>query len=84
MAQEKKKVRFGPNYIAIEDSSLVDKVYYDPETLTLDAVFKKGARYRYRRVPAKVFAHFVLAKSMGGFFNRNIRNKYAFQEVKGT
>lgn len=77
----KKKVRFGPNHIAISDSTLVDKVYYDPDTSTLDAVFKKGARYRYRGVGPKVFAKFVLAKSMGKFFNSKIRTKYQYQPV---
>ena len=77
----KKKLRFGPAHISIEDSTLVDRVYYDPETNTLDAVFKEGARYRYRGVTPKVFAKFVLAKSMGKFFNTNIRTKYQYQPV---
>jgi len=80
-SKKKPRVSFGSKHIAVEGSSLVEKVFYDPETLTLDAVFKKGARYRYKRVPAKVFAKFVLAKSLGSFFNKEIRNRYAFQLV---
>lgn len=75
------KAYFGKVYIEITDSTLVDKVFYDPETLTLDAVFKKGARYRYRRVPAKVFAQFVLANSKGKFFNTNIKKSYVVEKI---
>ncbi len=78
---KKPRVAFGSKHITVEDSSLVEKVFYDPNTLTLDAVFKKGTRYRYKRVPPKVFSQFVLAKSMGKFFNAKIRNHYAFQLV---
>lgn len=88
MAQKtKKKVHFGPNHIKVEDSTMVDRVYYDPETNTLDAVFRKKKetdterRYRYRGVGPKVFAQFVLAKSMGKFFNSKIRTKYQYQPV---
>jgi hypothetical protein len=86
MAQKRKKVHFGSQHITIEDSSLVDRVYYDPETNTLDAVFKgknkkEETRYRYRGVGPKVFAKFVLAKSMGKFFNSKIRKKYQYQPV---
>lgn len=89
MAQQKrKKVHFGTQHITVSDSKLVDRVYYDPETNTLDAVFKRAGkpeagekRYRYRGVGPKVFAQFVLAKSMGKFFNSKIRTKYQYQPV---
>ncbi len=80
-SKPKKKVRFGPAHIDVEDSTLINKVFYDPETNTLDAEFKKGARYRYRGVTPKVFAKFVLAKSMGKYFNSHIRTKYQYQPV---
>jgi hypothetical protein len=83
----KTEPKFGTHSIKVRDSALVSKVFYDPNTLTLDAVFIKKAlmkktRYRYKRVPAKVFAEFVLAESMGAYFNKNIRNRYAFQQVE--
>lgn len=67
------KAYFGKRFIEVQDSSLITKVLYDTETRTLDAVFKNGARYRYRRVPHKVFADFVLANSLGRFFNTSIK-----------
>jgi hypothetical protein len=86
--KKRTKAYFGKVYIEITDSTLVDKVFYDPETCTLDAVFKKrgggeGARYRYRRVPAKVFAQFVLANSKGQFFNKNIKKGYVVEKIEG-
>ncbi len=82
-ATTRTKAYFGKKFITVEDSAMIDKVFYDPETQTLDAVFKKGARYRYRRVPAKVFAQFVLANSMGSFFNKNIRKSYVVEKIEG-
>lgn len=84
---KRKIAHFGSRYIEVEDSTMINKVYYDPETQTLDAVFRKGktgedgSRYRYRNVPTKVFAEFVLAKSLGKFFNKNIKKGYVVEKV---
>ena len=85
MSVRKKRTRayFGSKSITVEDSTLVNRVYYDPETDTLDAVFATtGVRYRYRRVPPKIFAQFVLAKSMGKFFNQKIKNSYVVEKAR--
>jgi hypothetical protein len=76
------KAYFGKRHITVSDSKLINKVFYDPETGTLDAVIKAGGRYRYHRVPAKVFAKFVLASSLGNFFNRNIKSKYVVEKAR--
>jgi hypothetical protein len=78
----KKRVNFGPVHIEVRDSNLVDRVHYDPETNTLDAVFKAGTRYRYRGVTPKIFAKFVLARSMGKFYNRFIKSAYPSEKVE--
>lgn len=80
------KAYFGTRFIEVEDSTMINKVYYDPETQTLDAVFKtkksgEEPRYRYRNVPTKVFAQFVLADSLGKFFNKNIKKGYVVEKV---
>ncbi len=74
--------KFGTQHIKIEDSALVEKVFYCPDTKTLDAVFKAGTRYRYSKVPPVVFARFVLAKSMGKFFNTDIKGQYDCKKVR--
>ncbi len=85
--KKRKKAHFGTRYIEVPDSTMIEKVFYDPETKTLDAVFRtkkkdvEGARYRYRNVPHKVFAEFVLANSLGQFFNKNIKKGYVVEKV---
>ena len=83
VVEPKKKPKFGARHIDVEDSKLVEKVYYDPESDVLDAVFKTGTRYRYHDVTPKVFAKFVLAESMGKFFNEKIRNRFDYERVGG-
>ena len=43
--------------------------------------FVTGRRYVYADVPADVFEAFKNAPSRGAFFNREIRDRYAFREV---
>lgn len=81
--EPRKKPKFGPRHIDVNDSTLVDKVFYDPDTDILDAVFKKGARYRYYDVTPKTFSQFVLATSMGEFFNKKVRNRFDFEKMSG-
>ncbi len=76
------KVNFGTQHIKVKDSALVSKVFYDPDTDTLEAVFKNRTRYRYTDVTPKTFAKFVLAESMGKFFNAKIRNKFDYEKVE--
>lgn len=82
MPTAKKRVNFGKRHISVTDSTLVERVYYDPETSTLDAVFHSGARYRYVGVTSKIFAKFVLAESMGKYYNRHIKAAYNSEKVR--
>lgn len=77
-----KRPNFGKRHIDVTDSSLVKEVHYDPKTNTLDAVFHNGKRYRYIGVVPLVFAQFVLAESMGKFFNAEIKTKYECKKVR--
>lgn len=80
--KKRTRAHFGHRFIEVEDSSMITGVYYDPTTCTLDAMFKSGVRYRYRKVPTKVFAEFVLAKSLGKFFNANIKKNYVVEKAR--
>lgn len=72
------KPKFG-RFILVPDSKMVEKVFYDPATKVMDAVFRRsGSRYRYFRVHPKTFAEFVVADSMGKYFNQNIRSNHNF------
>jgi len=63
---------------AIRDSA------YDPETRELRITFVTGRRYLYADVPPAVVAAFDTAESKGRFFNRRIRDRYAYREITGA
>lgn len=44
----------------------------------LEIVFVTGRRYRYLEVPVRTYAAIARASSKGEFFNRNIRDRFAF------
>jgi hypothetical protein len=54
---------------------------YDPAKRELDVTFVTRRRYIYEGVPPEVFDAFKAAFSKGTFFNREIRDRYAFREI---
>lgn len=56
---------------------------YRPESGTLDLTFVTGRRYRYFGVPVAVAEGFAAARSKGAYFNRRIRDRFAFAEIAG-
>lgn len=54
---------------------------YDEASRQLTITFVSGRRYVYDGVPPAVFDAFKDAPSRGGFFNREIRDRYRFREV---
>lgn len=64
-------------------STDIASIGYDADTLDLTIEFRRGSRlYVYLLVPPDVFAGLHDAKSVGAFFNREIKGKYEFKEVK--
>jgi len=63
------------------DSSNLAAVGYDPETRTLEIEFRNGRVYRYFDVPSDVYEELMAADTLGGYFNRNIRNRYPFEQI---
>ena len=59
-------------------SSLIASAAYHPTLQFLDLQLHDGARYRYLRVPACIYADLIRAASIGRFFNRNIKNGFSF------
>lgn len=62
-------------------SSVVSKVGYDPALEILRIEFHKGTLYEYSNVPSMEFDALLLAGSIGGYFNRHIRNKYSYSRI---
>jgi hypothetical protein len=63
------------------DSSVIIAVGYDDGSGILEVVFRTGRTYRYFRVPQKAYDAMLQAKSIGAFFNREIRPRYRGVEV---
>ena len=63
------------------DSSVIVAVGYDDGGHVLEVVFRTGRTYRYFRVPPKAYDRLIHAKSIGGYFNREIRPRYKGVEV---
>ncbi len=61
-------------------SSVIRGWHYDATTRTLDVRFVSGRRYRYREVPPEIAQGLAEAPSKGIYFNRRIRDRYAFVE----
>ncbi len=53
-------------------------IAYNAEQETLEVEFQNGRVYQYYRVPKMVFLDLLAADSKGRFFNRRIRDRYAF------
>jgi hypothetical protein len=62
-------------------STVIRSYLYDPAKSELWITFVSGRRYIYAGVPQHVFDSFKAASSRGAFFNREIRDRYAFREV---
>lgn len=62
-------------------SSVIRFFRYAPDTRELKVTFVSGRLYVYEGVPAEVAAAFSQARSKGSFFNREIRDRYAYRDI---
>lgn len=61
-------------------SSVIRGWDYDEAEQRLDVTFVSGKRYSYHAVPPRVAAGMREAISKGSYFNRRIRDHFAFTE----
>lgn len=59
-------------------SSTIDSIGYAPRTRTLEVRFTSGSVYRYFGVPRRVYAELLGASSKGAYFNRHVRDRFAY------
>ena len=59
-------------------STVIRRFDYDEGERRLEIEFVTGRRYSYHDVPARIVAAFRAATSKGSFFNRRIRDHFAF------
>lgn len=62
-------------------SSVIESLGYDTERHTLEVEFRTGRIYQYFMVPPDLHRRLMNAKSIGGFFNRRLRDVYRCDEV---
>ena len=60
-------------------SSVIRNYQYQPDKRILEITFVSGRRYRYRDVPATLYSRMQASFSKGEFFNRHIRDHFAFE-----
>jgi hypothetical protein len=59
-------------------STAIRRIAYRPEQSALDIEFVTGRVYRYFAVPEAVAEGFRRVRSKGGYFNRALRDRFAF------
>jgi nitrous oxide reductase accessory protein NosL len=59
-------------------SSVIARFDYDEAARALTVTFTTGRVYRYADVPPALVAAMRAATSKGGFFNRRIRDRFAY------
>jgi len=65
------------------DSSNLKSVGYDESRQTLAVEFASGNVYHYAGVPTEVFEELSLSKSLGQFYAKNIKGKFASTVMTG-
>jgi hypothetical protein len=62
-------------------STAIRSFRYDADKRELQVTFVTGRRYVYDDVPPERYEAFRTAFSKGTFFNREIRDHYAYREI---
>ena len=63
-------------------SESIAAIGYDDDAEALEVEFITGRVYRYRGVSQDAFEDFRQAPSKGAFFNRHIKDAYAWEQVE--
>lgn len=58
-------------------------VSYDPKDRVLTIIFNDGGVFLYQDLPKAVYEELLAAKSMGSYFNREIRPNYRAVPLRG-
>jgi hypothetical protein len=63
-------------------SSVIRNFHYHPGEQVLDVTFVSGRAYRYLHVPQTIYEEMRVSFSKGEFFNRHIRDHFAFERTR--
>ena len=70
----------GMRPVQLQSKTLASALYH-PRRRQLKLEFRSGKRYLYFQVPLQCYQELLCADSKGGYFNRNIRNRFHFQDL---
>lgn len=62
-------------------STAIQRFSYDPQTSVLFVTFVDGETYAYFDAPERLYQDFRAARSKGGFFAREVRNRYRYRRL---
>jgi len=68
------------NYDAVQSTN-ISSIAYDDEQKILGVIFKNGNEYHYFDVPIDIYRELVNARSIGSYFNKNIRYSYKYAKM---
>jgi hypothetical protein len=58
------------------DSSFINHISWDSDFLNLAVRFASGTVWIYYGVPQEIYKSLITAKSVGAYFNKNVRDNY--------
>ena len=64
------------------NSSSIESIVYDKETMRLIVEFARGAIYEYYDVDEFVVKMLIFAESVGKYFHNNIQFKYRYTQIQ--
>ena len=64
-------------------SAVIRRFAYRPTEAALDVEFTTGRVYRYLAVPERVARGLAESRSKGIYFNRAVRDRFAFERLGG-
>ena len=67
--------------VAVESREIAI-VGYDSQARILEVAFRRGGVYQYTQVPEKIHQDLLAAKSLGIFFEQNIKEQFPYQKIK--
>ncbi len=62
-------------------SSNIASIGFDEATSVLEVEFLAGSIYQYFDVPLAYYEGLLTASSVGGYFNTNIKNSFAYSRL---
>lgn len=62
-------------------SSTIERVGYDPQSMTMAVEFKNGTVYEYYNVPETIFAELLVAGSPGQYLSQHVKRSYRYSRT---